>query len=319
MRFSHIYAAYAICWRPIRDLIIQVKLVIKRSRVLSDGRHNIFFSIREPGKTPRLRKTGQQVFANRWDEDKGMIDPNAPNAQLINNELRKQIDALEKIVLDAKRDQRVLSPEQVYDLYEGKSETTGFVSFARQKLDTLKPHLALKTYKDYCFGIDKVEQYQPHVTFEQINKAWLQAYQLKQQRAGRKQNGIYHDFATLRRFFTLAQEENLTKNSPFRGFKFRQEETVRAFLMPDELARVDQLYHDGIDQLPFPAWKTLGFYHDFYGSNKGSGIIFFIFSVISDAGKNAVNNLVTHSVQYQHFILTLLYFSMIISSHLTLA
>ena len=58
---------------------------------------------------------------------------------------------------------------------------------------------------------------------------------------------------------------------------------------------------------------------DFYGSNKGSGIIFFIFSVISDAGKNAVNNLVTHSVQYQHFILTLLYFSMIISSHLTLA
>ncbi len=35
---------------------------------------------------------------------------------------------------------------------------------------------------------------------------------------------------------------------------------------------------------------------DFYGLNKGSGIVFFIFPVVSDAGENTMDNFVAHSV-----------------------
>ena len=40
----------------------------------------------------------------------------------------------------------------------------------------------------------------------------------------------------------------------------------------------------------------IAYLRDFYGLNKGSGINFFIFSVVTDAGKNAMDNLVANSI-----------------------
>ena len=59
-------------------------------------------------------------------------------------------------------------------------------------------------------------------------------------------------------------------------------------------------------------------FRDFYGLSKGRCIVFFIFSVIPNAGKDPVNNLVAHSVQYQHFVLALLYFSVVVIGHFSL-
>jgi len=61
------------------------------------------------------------------------------------------------------------------------------------------------------------------------------------------------------------------------------------------------------------------FNRDFYGSCKRWCINFFILSIISDASKNPVNNLVTNRVQDQHLILSLLHLSMVIVRHLSLA
>ncbi|WP_255650980.1 IS66 family insertion sequence element accessory protein TnpB, partial [Cesiribacter sp. SM1] len=50
-------------------------------------------------------------------------------------------------------------------------------------------------------------------------------------------------------------------------------------------------------------WESGGFvlYRDFYGSIKRSCIDFFIFSVVSDAGKDSVNDLVSNCIEYSHF------------------
>ena len=57
------------------------------------------------------------------------------------------------------------------------------------------------------------------------------------------------------------------------------------------------------------------FTRDFYGLNKGSGIVFFIFSVISDTSEYAVYNLIAYRVYYQYLVLPLFHFSVVVISH----
>ena len=42
--------------------------------------------------------------------------------------------------------------------------------------------------------------------------------------------------------------------------------------------------------------KELGFDRDFYGSSKGIDIVFFIFSVFSDTGKDSVDNFIPYRI-----------------------
>ena len=57
----------------------------------------------------------------------------------------------------------------------------------------------------------------------------------------------------------------------------------------------DRGHHGMAANMPVMITKK-HFNRDFYGLSKGSSIVFFIFSVISDTGKNPVDNFVTHSV-----------------------
>ena len=57
---------------------------------------------------------------------------------------------------------------------------------------------------------------------------------------------------------------------------------------------------------------------DFYGLNKGIVIIFFIRSVLIYAGKNPVNQFVSHRIDDQHFVFAFIYFSVVIILHISI-
>lgn len=263
-RFSQICV---LCEHLTRETgeILHVLLTIKERDTLSDGRVAINLVLRLPGHTPSLRKSGKRIFPAQWDKAARRVKPTEPNAQLLNNYLREQIQRLESIILELERENLSLTYKNVWARYMGQTEGTDIAAYAHRRMAELKPQVAAKTYEDYRGGLARITAYQPHVRFEDISVRWLEQYEGAQRQKGRRPNGIFRDFSVLRKFWNLARQEGIVKHYPFSDYKLPKEETIREFLMPDELDRFEQFFLEQADQLSgLPPsegqYKTLGFY-----------------------------------------------------------
>ena len=179
---------------------------------------------------------------------------------MLNNYLHEQIQRLEKRHPGTGKGKPHLSYANVWARYTGQTEGTGIDEYIQRRMAELKPQVAPKTYEDYRGALARIIAYQPRVRFKDINTRWLEQYQGVQRQKGRRPNGIFRDFSVLRKFWNLAREEDLVKHYPFKNFKLPREETIREFLMPDELDRFEQLFFEQADQLSEGQYKTLGFY-----------------------------------------------------------
>ena len=239
---------------------MRVLVVIKEADILSDGRVNIYLALRETQKKPSLKATGKRIFPIQWDRDARQVRANVPNAVLLNNFLREQIQTLEGIILDQQRRGLSLTYKTVWNQYTGQTEGTALAVYAQRRICELRAQVAPKTYEDYQGGLSRILSYQSHVRFEDINERWLRDYEAFQRQKGRKPNGIFRDMSVLRKFFNLAREDGLIKNYPFSNYQLPKEETIREFLMPKELAALDTFFFEQTDTLPEGPHKTLGFY-----------------------------------------------------------
>ncbi len=239
-----------------------VTLVIKPRETLSDGRTNVYLSLRAPkSSNPSLRKTGKRVFFHEWDRAARQVKGHVPNAQLLNNFLREQLQRVESVILALQRENLPLSYQSVWGRYTGQTEGTSLNTYTQRKINELKPQVATKTYEDYRGSIARILAYQSHVRFEDITEHWLREYEAFQRQKGRKPNGIFRDMSVLRKFFNLARQEGLIKNYPFSGYQLPKEETIREFLMPAELDALDTFFvEQGTDASGRGPHKTLGFY-----------------------------------------------------------
>ena len=257
-----------------------VQVVIKERDILADGRVNIYLSLRQAGQKPSLKATGKRIFPSQWDREARQVKASVPNAVLLNNFLREQIQTLEGIILDqqrrglalggivpvghdppwTRRRPGPLTYKSVWNQYTGQTDGTPVVAFIEQSIAHLKAQVAPKTYQDYQGGLSRILSYQPHVRFEDISESWLRSYEAFQRQKGRKPNGIFRDMSVLRKFFNLAREDGLIKNYPFSAYQLPKEETIREFLMPAELTALDTFFFEHGDTLPEGAHKTLGFY-----------------------------------------------------------
>ena len=72
-----------------------VSFTIKPRDTLTDGRVNIYLVLRgKQEKKPKLFSTGKRIFPDHWDASARQLTPQAPNARLLNNYLREQLQRL---------------------------------------------------------------------------------------------------------------------------------------------------------------------------------------------------------------------------------
>lgn len=56
----------------------------------------------------------------------------------------------------------------------------------------------------------------------------------------KSKNGQFNDFKTIRKFFNIAIKKGITKNYPFKTFKFSDEEVEKGFLTTEELKELQR-------------------------------------------------------------------------------
>lgn len=128
-----------------------VQLTVKPRDVLADGRVNIYLALRVPGqRKPALRSTGRRIFPDQWDAVARSVRPATPNAALINNYLREQLQRLEAIILQREQQGLPLTYQHVLAEYSGKTieKQDCLLDYMREKAEILKPQVAQKTYED---------------------------------------------------------------------------------------------------------------------------------------------------------------------------
>lgn len=83
----------------------------------------------------------------------------------------------------------------------------------------------------------RIERYDPHCTFDTIDRRWLECFQAHELMKGRKLNGIGIDLRNIRTVFNWAIDNEITAKYPFRKFQIKTERQQHLYLDAQEMAR----------------------------------------------------------------------------------
>lgn len=239
--------------KPASFMKAYVKLYCKKSRTRGDGLAPIYFSIRI-GKQ-KLLYTGKNIKPELFNNDSGEII----NKRLyggLNLYLEKEKNKLNDIILQLQLQEVPLTFEKIIGLYQNKSSFNSFLTFAYAELEKEKPSIAAKTYADYKTSLNNLKEYAPDISFEGINYQFLREYEtwLRVEKL-RSQNSRAHNFVAIRKFLNIAINTGLTKNYPFKQFKFTSVKKEKEYLTEKELKELQKLYD--ANSLSLKLQKTL--------------------------------------------------------------
>ena len=94
------------------------------------------------------------------------------------------------------------------------------------------------TKQVYITTRKRIELYDKCATFDTIDRAWLEKFQVHEIRKGRKVNGIAIDLRNIRTVFNWAIDNEITTKYPFRKFQIKTEREQHLFLNRDEMAEI---------------------------------------------------------------------------------
>lgn len=84
----------------------------------------------------------------------------------------------------------------------------------------------------------RVETFDPHATFDTIDRAWLERYEAHELIKGRKINGIAIDLRNIRTVFNWAIDNEITTKYPFRKFSIKTERQQYLYLNAKEMKEI---------------------------------------------------------------------------------
>ena len=220
----------------------RIKLYLD-TRAVKDGRPApLKIAINNKSKTA-LISLGVRLLPSQWDRESGKV-VNHPNRLFLNNFLARRVLDIDTMILKLSESGELagmsasdiksrilhqLSPEGQED---GKERLFArrFLRFAESKKEGTRL-VYMNTYRrmsQFCADLDKL-------TFEDITKEWLVAYDTFLSGNAPSRNARNTHFRNIRAVFNGALDEGVTKAYPFRRFKIRPVATVKRSLSVDQL------------------------------------------------------------------------------------
>jgi integrase len=158
-----------------------------------------------------------------------------PNAKTLNIYLNKILNqAQETIFINQVSGYSNLSAQQIRDKLEANLFSVGKVTFL-QYYENFMNKKSGGTYEVYLNTYNRLKSYiKTDICFEEINKSWLQDFEMFLSSTNRKNSCNIH-LRNIRAVFNDAIDNEVTTNYPFRTFKIKAEQTAKRSLTIDEL------------------------------------------------------------------------------------
>lgn len=200
----------------------------------------MYIRLKAPYQRETLISTGKYINPTTFNNKIGFENTSTSS---INSFIRREINVLDDIIYDQLKTGREFNCQIIKNKYLNKDSLHSFVSFAVQELERIKSTTNHKTWKDYMFGIRKLEDYSPKVTFQEMDSAFLEEYKTYQIKiCDRSPNGVYHDLAAVRKIWNIALNRGLISEYPFKDFKMPKLKNKKVYLVKSELDKVWDLW-----------------------------------------------------------------------------
>lgn len=220
--------------------MITVKLYQKKTKLRADGTAPIYYVLAK-GRKQKLIAAKRYVEPDFFDNQSGLVLKGSRNSIKLNTYLRVQLTRLDEIILEESNKGLEVTFERVEQIY---TNTFGkdFIAFAFEELNNQKGLIADKTYQGYRERLNALKKYRAEIPFNAINYEFLTQYKhYLRVTLKREINGVYQDFATIKKFHRIAQLKGEVKDNPFANFKLEREDTERNWLNETELQRLHEI------------------------------------------------------------------------------
>lgn len=210
-----------------------IRLYQRIDKVRHDGTAPIYYVLAN-GRERKYISTKRYLKPQHFDNETGLVLRGADNSIKLNAFFKRQMTRLDDIIIDLIND----GQEPSFDKIEARflnNNGLDFISFALEELEKEKGILSNKTYVGYKNRLVNLKNYQSVIPLNAINHNWLTSFRNHLILNGRRTNGYYQDFATIKKFYRLAIVKGIAKGNPFENFKLEKEETTKAWLNKEEL------------------------------------------------------------------------------------
>jgi site-specific recombinase XerD len=187
--------------------------------------------------------TGEYFFPDEWalvgpaliDKKKERALPEDLLKKLRNvREFRQKIENFENALLY--QEKRLTF--EVLDNFLRKSGPESFNDFCQAQVDA-DMSLVASTKRTHQNTINKLTEYKPWIKFDQVNYSLIEGFDNFLRKKGLNLNSIQGHHKRLGKYITIAIRKDQVEKNPYQGFKIKGQETVRAFLLMEEIEKIE--------------------------------------------------------------------------------
>lgn len=190
------------------------------------------------------------VHPDLWDPKNQVVKGDSKETDDINLIISNARAKITDILVRARLSNEAIDSKKLIERYKqldggGMSVTDtseSFIGFARKHLEEIESSLAHGTWLRRKGILDKIEKYDPYVTFNKITPEWLRQYASHCRDYYNNGPGtIKKAMDTIRLFYRVGIRKGLTREDPFEHYKAPVHYPVISFLSEPELKKLIKL------------------------------------------------------------------------------
>ena len=161
------------------------------------------------------------VHPNHWNDNRKQVKATDPHHIRYNQLIKEQYHKAESIILD-----NYLKPLPVIEfiarLKDKHYGNEDFYVFIENELELIKSSRAKQTLSNYHNLINKMKEWKPTLTFNEITLEYLQRFHDYELKAGNQLSTIYKKHANFKFLLGLAQNKEYLEKNPYDKFEIKK-------------------------------------------------------------------------------------------------
>ena len=235
-----------------------IKTLLDLRRAKSDGTFNIIFRITDCKKVYTIN-SGVSLTQHYWDERKGQVAKEYPNAKLLNIKLSKHFFKIEQAVLTLDDE---FSIDKLKVMLSGKPQVETpetFQVFADKIIQQMMEANRVGNALVYQTAVNRLITYcGKDVSFEEVNYKLLDQFSHHLTTSGLKINSVSNYFRSIRAIYNKAIKMKVVDRSfyPFYDISIKSEKTAKRAILKDDIAKLLNIHVEKNST----CWKSLNYF-----------------------------------------------------------
>lgn len=203
--------------------------------------------------------TKVHVDEKNWSEKKMRITSGDKSYEDKNLIIESILSRINNVFVKYRLKDKTISRDTFMRAYNKKTDYDTFFDFIIEYQKKYSHKIEMSTFQTHRTVINKLKEYNPQLTFDDITHDWLDYYfSYMRKDLGNNANTAFKNMAVLKKYVRAAFKAGYLEENPFDGFNIKRTTSSCIYLTENELNLLLEKYKSG--ELEFKLHKTLEFF-----------------------------------------------------------